>query len=79
MTQTHEDALWKFLFASDDCHLVNLKLMRGDSQDIAVDELKVQVHSALFQVRTGTSESHVDFPEEKEGGQINLAELAASC
>ncbi len=78
MTETQKDALWKFLFASDDCRLVNLKLMRGDSQEIETEDLRNQVHSALLQIRTGTSDCRTDFPEESDGGQVKLAELAAS-
>jgi hypothetical protein len=78
MASTGKDALWSSLFASSDCQLANLKLMRGDSQDITTQELREEVHSALMQVKTGTSDAFADFPEETPGFRINLAHLAAT-
>ena len=78
MTSTGKDALSNFLFASSDCSLVNLKLMRGDSQDITTQQLRDEVHSALMQVRTGTAQSFNDFPDVAEPLHINVEELAAS-
>ncbi|MBA5779121.1 hypothetical protein H2509_18490 [Stappia sp. F7233] len=77
MTSTRKDALWRFLFASDGCQLVNLKLMRGDSHDFTAQGLREQVHSALMQVKTGTSERFDSFPEASKGFNIDLRELAA--
>jgi hypothetical protein len=78
MSSQGKDALWSFLFASDDCQLVNLKLMRGDRQDISTQDLREQVHSALMQVKTGTSEMSANFPEVSAGLQVDLHKLAAS-
>jgi hypothetical protein len=78
MSGQGKDALWSFLFASEDCQLVNLKLMRGDRQDISTQELREQVHSALMQVKTGTSEMSENFPETSLGLQVDLHKLAAS-
>ncbi|MBO6553554.1 MAG: hypothetical protein JJ926_11995 [Roseitalea sp.] len=78
MTTTHKDALREFLFASDGCRLVNLKLMRGDSQEVSVQELRDSVHSVLMEVKTGTSEVSSAFPEEAAGLSIDLEALAAS-
>lgn len=78
MTSTGKDALSNLLFASSDCTLVNLKLMRGDSQDISTQELRNEVHSALMQVRTGTSTVHSDFPDVSSPLHVDLEELAAS-
>jgi hypothetical protein len=78
MTLTHQDALREFLFAGDDCHIVNLKLMRGDSQDVSVQELRDVVHSALMEIKTGVSETCGKFPEEAAGCSIDLEKLAAS-
>lgn len=78
MTSTGKDALSNFLFAGGDCSLVNLKLMRGDSQDISTQELRNEVHSALMQVRTGTSAVHEEFPDVASPLHIDLEELAAA-
>ena len=78
MASKQTDPLWQFLFASDDCSLVNLKLFRGDSNDITAQDLNEQVHSALMQVKTGTAQALDDFPETAEGGQVNVRKLAES-
>ncbi|MEO1987445.1 MAG: hypothetical protein ABGX47_12500 [Martelella sp.] len=77
MTSTGKDALWSFLFASEDCTLVNLKLMRGDSNDVSLSDLRDEVHSALLQARTG-AEAVEDFPEESEPLSIDVRELATT-
>lgn len=77
MTSTGKDALWSFLFASDDCQLVNLKLMRGDSPAVSIRQLRDEVHSALLQARTSTSAS-ANFHEIDEMGSIDLRELATA-
>lgn len=77
MTSTGKDALWSFLFASGDCQLVNLKLMRGDSPDVTTQRLREEVHSALLQSKTSTS-AVSDFPEMEEMGNIDVRELAAA-
>jgi len=79
MTSTGKDALSNLLFAGSDCSLVNLKLMRGDSQDISTQRLRNEVHSALMQVRTGTAESHSDFPDVASPLHVSIEELAGSC
>lgn len=78
MTSTGRDALGSLLFASGDCQLVNVKLMRGDSQDISIHDLREQVHSALMQVRTETAITCVDFPDAADHLHLNLEELAVT-
>lgn len=74
MTSTGKDALWSFLFASD-YKLVNLKLMRGDSHDVSLQQLRDEVHSALLQART-SSVGLEDFPETAEMLNVDVRELA---
>lgn len=77
MTSTGKDALWSFLFASDACQLVNLKLMRGDAPDVTVQRLREEVHSALLQAKTSTM-ALSSFPESEDMGNIDMQELAAA-
>ncbi|MBX5190104.1 hypothetical protein HJB86_14435 [Rhizobium sp. NZLR3b] len=77
MTSTGRDALWSFLFASGDCQLVNLKLMRGDSPDVTTVRLREEVHSALLQSKTSTTALE-NFPETEEMGNIDVRELAGA-
>ncbi|WP_430250640.1 hypothetical protein [Neorhizobium sp. DAR64860/K0K1] len=77
MTSTGKDALWSFLFASGECQLVNLKLMRGDAPDVTTQRLREEVHSALLQSRTSTSAT-THFFEKEEMNNVDVRELAAA-
>lgn len=76
MSGAGRDALGSFLFASDFA-LVNLKLMRGDSQDVTEHALRNEVQSALMQAKTGSVTSFKDFPDVGNEFHLNVDELAA--
>lgn len=78
MTTTHKDALRDLLFADDGCRLVNLKLMRGDNQDVSEQELRDEIHLALMEVKDGSCQTFDKFPERTKGFGINLEVLAAT-
>ena len=74
---SNKEALDTILFGDAERELVNLKLMRGDSPDFSERALCGEIHSALFQIKSGQSKSSKLFSDHVGDSQeFNLAELA---
>lgn len=76
MNATQNDPLSSLLFGPERA-LINFKMLRGDSPEGTLGDLRAEAHSALLQVVLGTSESHKDFPEDRMAKRVSVAALAS--
>ena len=74
MAEMTTDALAGLLFGRES-KLVNFKLCRGDNPQVTEAELRNEAHFALTQVALGMSDSHVDFPEDRNARRVDVTAL----